>query len=154
FADEDPSRTIGDFLENVALASDVDSWDDQQDRVAVMTLHVAKGLEFAVVYMLAMEQGLLPHERSLPKGEDIEEERRLCFVGMTRSKDELFLCHANYREFRGQGRYTVPSMFLSEIPSELVQPLDLSQAHAPPPNSWRQWKRDNEAGVVPTASRQ
>ena len=65
FADEDDSRTIADFLENITLASDVDGWDERQDRVSVMTLHAAKGLEFPVVYMLAVEQGLLPHERSL-----------------------------------------------------------------------------------------
>ena len=91
FAAEDDSRTIGDFLEQITLASDVDGWDEQQDCVSVMTLHAAKGLEFPVVYMLAVEQGLLPHERSLAKDEDVEEERRLCFVGMTRAKQELLL---------------------------------------------------------------
>ncbi len=67
FAAEDASRTIGDFLENITLASDVDGWDEQQDCVSVMTLHAAKGLEFPVVYMVAVEQGLLPHERSLAR---------------------------------------------------------------------------------------
>ena len=70
-----------------------------------MTLHAAKGLEFPVVYMLAVEQGLLPHERSLAEDEEVEEERRLCFVGMTRAKEELNLCHARLREFRGQTLY-------------------------------------------------
>src|SRR5438132_5030588 len=77
FVTEDSSRTIADFLETITLASDVDGWDNQQDCVAVMTLHAAKGLEFPVVYMVAMEQGILPHERSLSKDEDLEAERRL-----------------------------------------------------------------------------
>src|SRR5262249_7600782 len=102
FAAEDASRTLGDFLENITLASDVDGWDDQQDCVSVMTLHAAKGLEFPVVYMVAVEQGILPHERSLAKAPEVEEERRLAFVGMTRAEEELHLCHARMREFRGQ----------------------------------------------------
>src|SRR5439155_10040436 len=91
FAAEDSNRTIGDFLENITLASDVDGWDEQQECVSIMTLHASKGLEFPVVYMVAMEQGILPHERSLSNNEEIEEERRLAFVGMTRAKEELYL---------------------------------------------------------------
>ncbi len=94
FYDDDNSRTIADFLENITLANDVDGWDEKQDLVSVMTLHAAKGLEFPVVYMLASEQGILPHERSLAKNEDIEEERRLAFVGLTRAKEELYISHA------------------------------------------------------------
>ena len=111
-----PARTIGDFLENITLASDVDGWDEQQDCVSVMTMHAAKGLEFPVVYMVAVEQGILPHERSLGRDEEVEEERRLAFVGMTRAKEELYLCHARMREFRGKTLYAVPSMFLDELP--------------------------------------
>jgi DNA helicase-2/ATP-dependent DNA helicase PcrA len=91
-----------------------------------MTMHAAKGLEFPVVYMVAMEQGLLPHERSLGKTEEIEEERRLAFVGMTRAREELYLCHARLREFRGSTLYAVPSMFLEELSEEAVQTVDLS----------------------------
>ncbi|MCC6417656.1 MAG: UvrD-helicase domain-containing protein [Gemmataceae bacterium] len=126
FAAEDPARTIADFLENVTLASDVDGWDEKQDCVSVMTLHAAKGLEFPVVYMLAVEQGILPHERSLSRDREIEEERRLAFVGMTRAKEELYLCHARMREFRGQTLYAVPSMFLDELPPEGVERIDLA----------------------------
>jgi DNA helicase-2/ATP-dependent DNA helicase PcrA len=126
FAEEDNSRTLADFLENIALAGDVDGWDERQDCVSIMTLHAAKGLEFPVVYMLAVEQGLLPHERSLTKEEDVEEERRLAFVGMTRAKEELYLSHARLREFRGRTLYTVPSMFLDELPKEAIQSIDLS----------------------------
>src|SRR5262249_24393957 len=90
FTAEDSSRTIADFLENITLASDVDGWDEQQDYVSIMTLHAAKGLEFPVVYIVAVEQGLLPHDRSMAKDEELEEERRLAFVGMTRAKEELY----------------------------------------------------------------
>ncbi len=116
FYDEDHDRTLGDFLEQIALASDVDGYDQESDRVSVMTLHSAKGLEFPVVYVMAVEQGLLPHERSLAKDDDLEEERRLCFVGMTRAMKQLHLTHARCREFRGQILYAVPSMFLDELP--------------------------------------
>ncbi len=119
FAQEDSSRTIGDFLENITLASDVDGWDQRQDCVSVMTMHAAKGLEFPVVYMVAMEQGLLPHERSIGRDDEVEEERRLAFVGMTRAKEELYLCHARMRDFRGNTNYTVPSMFLGELPESI-----------------------------------
>jgi ATP-dependent DNA helicase UvrD/PcrA len=120
FHQEDNSRTLADFLENITLASDVDGWDDKQDCVAVMTLHAAKGLEFPVVYLLACEQGILPHERSLAKDDEVEEERRLAFVGMTRAKVELVLTHCRLREFRGQTLYAVPSMFLEELPEGVV----------------------------------
>jgi DNA helicase-2/ATP-dependent DNA helicase PcrA len=119
FAREDPNRTIADFLETITLASDVDAWDEKQDCVSVMTLHSAKGLEFPVVYMLAVEQGMLPHARSLEHSDEIEEERRLCFVGMTRAKQELYLCNSRYREFGGRGNYCVPSEFLDELPPEV-----------------------------------
>jgi DNA helicase-2/ATP-dependent DNA helicase PcrA len=137
FAAEDAARNIGDFLEQITLASDVDGWNDQQDCVSVMTLHSSKGLEFPVVYILAIEQGLLPHERSLPNEEELEEERRLCFVGMTRAKEELYLCHARLREFRGQSLYAVPSMFLDEIAAEVVERVDLCHRMTPSPYSPR-----------------
>ncbi len=126
FAAEDSSRTIGDFLENVTLASDLDSWDERQDCVSIMTLHAAKGLEFPVVYMAAVEQGLLPHERSIARSDELEEERRLAFVGMTRAKEELYLTHARSREFRGQTVYPVESMFFRELPEEAIEHIDLS----------------------------
>jgi DNA helicase-2/ATP-dependent DNA helicase PcrA len=122
FTAEDAGRTLADFLENITLASDVDSWDDRQESVSIMTLHAAKGLEFPVVYVLAMEQGLLPHERSLASNDrqELEEERRLAFVGITRAKEELYLCHARAREFRGQLLYARPSSFIDELDGEGV----------------------------------
>lgn len=134
FAAEDSSRTLGDFLENITLASDVDGWDEQQDCVSIMTYHAAKGLEFPVVFMIAMEQGLLPHERSLAEAqrtnnaEELEEERRLAFVGVTRAKEELYLSHAKVREYRGRSLYAMESMFLNELPEEGIERVDVAPA--------------------------
>ena len=147
FVDEDHSRTIADFLENITLASDVDGWDENQDCVSVMTLHAAKGLEFPVVYMVAVEQGLLPHERSLAKDDELEEERRLAFVGMTRAKEELYLCHSRLREFRGQTLYAVPSMFLDELPQEGVQSTDLSYSGTKKPRPSDAWRGGSSASA-------
>jgi DNA helicase-2/ATP-dependent DNA helicase PcrA len=157
FAAEDSARTLSDWLETITLASDVDSWDERQDCVSVMTLHSAKGLEFPVVYMAAVEQGLLPHERSLAKDEDVEEERRLAFVGITRAKEELHLCHARLREFRGQTLYAVPSMFLDELGEEGIQSLDLSSSAAGRARAIEAWRGGSaaaeqgwaEAGISP-----
>jgi DNA helicase-2/ATP-dependent DNA helicase PcrA len=138
FTADDEARTIRDFLEQITLASDVDSWDERQDCVSVMTLHAAKGLEFPVVYIIAMEQGILPGERSLSKEDDVEEERRVAFVGITRAMKELYLCHARLRDFRGQTLYAIPSMFLEELPDDVAQ-VDLG-AHggrSPAQDLWR-----------------
>ena len=96
--------------------NETDDWQEDDDRATLMTLHASKGLEFPVVFIVALEEGLLPHERSRQSDEMIEEERRLLFVGMTRAREELHLSHATYREFRGQRRRTVPSQFLMELP--------------------------------------
>jgi DNA helicase-2/ATP-dependent DNA helicase PcrA len=138
FAAEDSSATINDFLQSVTLSSDVDGWDEKQDLVSIMTLHAAKGLEFQVVYMVAVEHGLLPHDRSLAKADEVEEERRLAFVGMTRAKEELILCHARLREFRGNAMSSVPSMFLEELPPEGIERIDLAPvAGGQALNDWR-----------------
>lgn len=121
----DPDRNLADFLETVALSSDVDGYDETTDRVSVMTLHSAKGLEFPCVFLMAVEQGILPHERSLAHDEELEEERRLCFVGMTRAMKRLEISHARTREFRGQILYAIPSMFLDELPKD-VERLEMS----------------------------
>lgn len=139
FHDEDPTRTITDFLEQITLASDVDGWDEQTDHVSVMTLHASKGLEFPVVYVLALEEGLLPHERSMSNPDDLEEERRLCFVGMTRAMKELHLSHARMREFRGQTNYAIPSSFLNELPRdvEMIDPAMARNAARSAADEWR-----------------
>jgi DNA helicase-2/ATP-dependent DNA helicase PcrA len=145
FADEDQTRTVGDFLENITLASDQDGYDERQDCVSVMTMHSAKGLEFPVVYMVAMEQGITPHERSLGRGDEIEEERRLAFVGMTRAKEELYLCHARLREFRGNTVYVTPSMFLQELPEEGIRLLDLSLSAIREQDATQLWRTGGPA---------
>jgi DNA helicase-2/ATP-dependent DNA helicase PcrA len=145
FASEDGGRTIGDFLENITLASDVDSWDERQDCVSIMTLHAAKGLEFSIVYMLAVEQGLLPHERSIARNEELEEERRLAFVGMTRAKEELYLCHARSREFRGQTVYPVESMFFRELPAEALEQIDCAGGRSA--SAFEEWRNGGAAAA-------
>ncbi len=113
------------FLEQTSLASDTDDLDATVDKVSLMSLHASKGLEFPVVYLIAMEQGILPHERRRSDLDELEEERRLLFVGITRAEQELQLSFASRRSFRGQTRPTIPSSFLMELPRgemEMVEP--------------------------------
>jgi DNA helicase-2/ATP-dependent DNA helicase PcrA len=106
---------LGGFLETTALVADTDAWDPEGDRVALMTYHAAKGLEFPVVYLVAMEDGILPHERSLDNAEQLEEERRLVFVGITRGREEVHASAARMRDYRGTRRVSAPSLFLAEM---------------------------------------
>ena len=108
------------FLESVSLVSDVDSMDEEPERLTLITLHQAKGLEYPVVFMVGMEDGLLPHSRSLDEEASLEEERRICYVGMTRAKDKLYLTRAFRRGFRGGTGPNLPSRFLLDIPTELI----------------------------------
>lgn len=118
------------FLEDVCLANDTDGWEANDDRVTMMTLHAAKGLEFPVVYIIAVEDGLIPHERSIGESDQLEEERRLLFVGITRARQELILSRATYREFRGRRRMSVPSSFLLEMPRAEMEIEDLGCGEA------------------------
>ena len=104
------------FLEETCLVNDTDAWETEVDRVTLMTLHASKGLEFPCVYLTAVEEGILPHERSREQPEQLEEERRLMFVGITRAQEELQISLARYRDFRGQRKPTIPSSFLMELP--------------------------------------
>ncbi|HUY91488.1 MAG TPA: UvrD-helicase domain-containing protein [Pirellulales bacterium] len=119
---------LEEFLEQVCLVNDTDAWEDADDRVTLMTLHASKGLEFPVVFLIAVEEGLLPHERSKEKPEQLEEERRLLFVGITRAMEELQLSLARYRDFRGQRKMTVPSTFLLELPFDELEASEASLA--------------------------
>ncbi|MEY3736160.1 MAG: ATP-dependent helicase PcrA [Cyanobacteriota bacterium] len=122
YQEENEEGTLEGFLASAALASDADSKDTEQDRVTLMTLHASKGLEFPVVFLVGMEQGLFPSYRSLEDPAALEEERRLCYVGITRAKERLFLSHASERRLWGGMREpAVPSVFLSELPEALVQ---------------------------------
>jgi DNA helicase-2/ATP-dependent DNA helicase PcrA len=109
------------FLEGVALVSDVDALGDEGDRVPLLTLHTAKGLEFPVVFMIGMEEGIFPHSRSLADPEQMEEERRLAYVGLTRAKDRLYLVRAFRRSNYGFDEPTAPSRFLADIPPDLLE---------------------------------
>ncbi len=123
---EHPGASILDFMEMVSLTSAVDRWKDEGGSVTLMTLHAAKGLEFPVVFIIGLEQGILPHARAKEDDNEMEEERRLLFVGITRAERELHLSHCRVREFRGQRQVTMPSWFLSELPADALDVRDLS----------------------------
>lgn len=111
---------LGGFLESIALFSDIDNYDDEQDSVVLMTLHSAKGLEFPVVFLAGMEDGIFPSHLSIADKAELEEERRLCYVGITRAKQKLFLSNTKMRTLFGSTTYNKPSRFISEIPSKLI----------------------------------
>jgi len=112
---------LGLFLEQVALVADVDDLEEDPNAPTLLTLHAAKGLEFPVVFIVGIEEGLLPHSRSLEDGEELAEERRLFYVGLTRAKDQVFLSHAFRRMTYGGVEVSVPSRFLNDIPGQLLE---------------------------------
>jgi DNA helicase-2/ATP-dependent DNA helicase PcrA len=112
---------LSEFLEQVALVSDVDDLEEDPDAPTLLTLHAAKGLEFPVVFIVGLEEGMLPHSWSLEDAEELAEERRLFYVGLTRAKDRVFLTHAFRRTFYGMTEVAAPSRFLLEIPDELLE---------------------------------
>jgi DNA helicase-2/ATP-dependent DNA helicase PcrA len=153
---------VRDWLENITLSSDIDGYNEEQDCVAIMTMHAAKGLEFPVVFLLAVEMGIIPHQRAVAsrKEEEIEEERRLMFVGMTRAMEELYLTNARgVREFRGQDSYPVPSKFLDELPPDVLERVDTSGQSGGAINAFRSGGASSlqgwsEAGIeIPLAPR-
>jgi DNA helicase-2/ATP-dependent DNA helicase PcrA len=113
-------RTLDGFLQEISLYSDVDALADTSELITFMTLHNAKGLEFPVVFITGMEEGVFPHQRSLDD-QNLEEERRLAYVGITRAMDRLYLLHARARNLWGGSMYGLPSRFLTEIPADLVE---------------------------------
>jgi DNA helicase-2/ATP-dependent DNA helicase PcrA len=121
---EERGETLAEFLDHAALASDTDQFDPNA-RVTLMTLHAAKGLEFPLVFLAGLEEGLFPHSRTLSSPDELEEERRLCYVGMTRAMNTLILTRAHYRRRYGNDvpEMSIPSRFLEEVPSQLVENL-------------------------------
>lgn len=119
--EQQQGHDLGAFLEHVALVSDVDAYDADADSLTMMTLHAAKGLEFPVVFLVGMEDGIFPHSRALADAGELEEERRLCYVGMTRAMERLYLTCARRRLLYGQPVANSASMFLAEIPAELME---------------------------------
>jgi DNA helicase-2/ATP-dependent DNA helicase PcrA len=133
--------SLEEFLEQIALVSSTDQWEDNNDRVTVMTLHAAKGLEFPRVYIIGVEDDLLPHARSKESEEQIEEERRLLFVGITRARERLQLSYCQSRSIHGQARPVIPSQFLLELPREDMRQVDAAPEadffdDSPYPDSW------------------
>ncbi|MBW4622926.1 MAG: DNA helicase PcrA [Cyanosarcina radialis HA8281-LM2] len=120
FEETNEEPTLENFLANASLASDLDNLQEGQKAVSLMTLHSAKGLEFPVVFLVGMEQGLLPYSRSLDNPEAIEEERRLCYVGITRAQERLYLTHTRERQLWGYPQPAMKSQFLAELPAELL----------------------------------
>jgi DNA helicase-2/ATP-dependent DNA helicase PcrA len=124
FYENNPSASLADYLDSVSLMSDLDQYDTEKG-LTLMTLHAAKGLEFKIVFLAGMEEGILPHANSREDQESLEEERRLCYVGMTRAREQLYCLHAFQRRIHGQYREQSPSPFLTEIPEEVTQPVRL-----------------------------
>ncbi|MEW6776351.1 MAG: UvrD-helicase domain-containing protein [Bdellovibrionota bacterium] len=127
-ASENPQ--IAEFLERVALVADIDGYAEAEDRLVLMTLHTAKGLEFPVVFLTGLEEGLFPHERSTLEDAALEEERRLCYVGITRAMERLYLTGAQQRRVFGQTFVNEPSRFLHEIPPHLLKLSGLAEPRA------------------------
>ncbi len=143
---DEPS--LSGFLEEVALVADIDSYNEDDDAVVLMTLHSAKGLEFPYVFMAGMEEGLFPGSRAIssPNPNEIEEERRLCYVGITRAKKELFMTYAVRRMQHGQFQFNAPSRFLAELPPELLD----NRFKQTEPVQQKHWSFGNEPVKKPT----
>ena len=121
FEDEVAENSLGEFLEGITLSSDIDGMEDEENSVTLMTLHSAKGLEFPVVFLVGLEEGIFPGYKAIGEQSELEEERRLCYVGITRAKNYLFLTCAKQRTIFGSTTYNPPSRFLEEIPEEYLQ---------------------------------
>jgi len=155
FSVANPEAVLADFLEQVALVSDLERGEVGTPSVTLMTLHAAKGLEFKAVFMVGMEERLFPHVRTLDDPDGMEEERRLCYVGMTRARERLYLLNTRRRMIFGQEQANLPSRFLKEIPSELLDQghkpseMGLEKAFdAPPPTETRSLPSHNLASVA------
>lgn len=121
YMETEPAPNLGEFLEEVALVADVDNYDENSNSVVLMTLHSAKGLEFPVVFMPGLEEGLFPSYMSLTEGEEkLEEERRLCYVGITRAREKLYILYADQRTVFGRTQYSSPSRFIKELPPSVT----------------------------------
>ena len=129
-------------MEQVALVADADEVDGDDSRVILMTLHTAKGLEYPVVFLIGAEEGIFPHIRALTEPDELEEERRLAYVGITRARERLYISHAWSRTLFGSTQYNPPSRFAEEIPTELVESIGRIQPDRRP------WQH---AGELPPA---
>lgn len=132
FEENNEDKSLTAFLEYVALITDIDLYKEEEDRVTVMTLHGVKGLEFPVVFITGFEEGIFPHSRSLNSSEELEEERRLCYVGMTRAKERLYLTYAWRRNLNGNTLFNSVSRFLTEIPKHLKEKVGIEKGEEIP----------------------
>ncbi len=121
FVPEEEDNVLGEFLQQVALVSDLDSMEDETNNITMMTLHAAKGLEFPTVFIAGMDEGIFPSQRTLQVPSEVEEERRLMYVGVTRAEEKLYLVSAKRRQTWGEYRYYNPSRFIEEIPANLIE---------------------------------
>ena len=161
FDDREPAQGLEDFLAEVALVSDVDAYDENGEGVTLITLHMVKGLEFPVVFMVGMEEGLLPHQRALDEhaenpslagaATEMAEERRLCYVGMTRAKDRLYLSCAFRRHLYGRSQPAFPSRFLTEIPQSMLAAPRGSAPVAPPRQGYKERYQERQVQAAPAA---
>ena len=124
FEEQAAENTLSDFLESITLSSDIDNLEEEQDSVTLMTLHSAKGLEFPAVFLVGMEEGIFPGYKSIGEPKELEEERRLCYVGITRAKEYLFLTCAKRRTIFGSTSYNAISRFITEIQDEHLDGLE------------------------------
>ena len=141
FEEEFAENSLSEFLEGITLSSDLDNMEEQEDSVTLMTLHSAKGLEFPVVFLVGMEEGIFPGYQSMMDSQELEEERRLCYVGITRAKENLFLTCSKQRTVFGSTSYNPVSRFLSEIPEELLE--GYQEAFGEPDNNKNQMFKDS-----------
>lgn len=143
--------TLEQLLENISLVADIDNYNDAQDTVTLMTLHSAKGLEFPNVFLIGMEESVFPSVRSFGVQEEMEEERRLCYVGITRAKKRLFLSSARRRTLFGQTKYNLPSRFIDEIPDELLDRKEETPSYTRA-NQSADTPQENGAGTLSSGS--
>ena len=142
FEEEFAENSLQEFLEGITLSSDLDNMEEQEDSVTLMTLHSAKGLEFPVVFLVGMEEGIFPGYQSMMEPKELEEERRLCYVGITRAKENLFLTCSKQRTVFGSTSYNPTSRFLQEIPEELLE--GYQEAFGEPDNNKNQMFKDSK----------
>ena len=151
FEDEVAENSLGEFLEGITLSSDIDGMEDDEDSVTLMTLHSAKGLEFPVVFLVGLEEGIFPGYKSIGEQSELEEERRLCYVGITRAKNYLFLTCAKQRTIFGSTTYNPPSRFLEEIPEEYLKGYkDAFEKEESYSDSSYNWEYGNSSSKVKT----
>jgi len=149
FWEQNPTATVAEYLDSITLITDLDRYDNEKG-ITLMTLHAAKGLEFPVVFLAGMEEGILPHSQSQDASDDIEEERRLCYVGMTRAREQLYCLHSLERRLHGRFREQSPSPFISEIPENVREEVRLPGSRYTPAPSWRD--RPMQPRSAPTKS--